>query len=96
MKKKLVKITIILVIVCLTIVSYPIVRLALNDQKVSKALLTDTYYVKITSKEGEYLCLPSTWKAWDGLRILKNRWEQVAFLRKTEIQDIYQITILKQ
>ena len=61
MKKSLVKISLIITIVSLMIVLYPIMRLTLSDQKVTKSLFTDTYYVKITSKEGEYTVFTEEW-----------------------------------
>ncbi len=54
MNKKILISSLIVGIIILMIISYPIMRLALTDCKVSKSLLTDTYYVKIKSDEGEY------------------------------------------
>lgn len=54
MNKKILRIFPIVGIFILMIVLYPIIRLSLTDCKVSKSLLTDTYYVKIKFNEGEY------------------------------------------
>lgn len=54
MKKRILKIAMLIGIIVLIVTSYPVVKLAFTDSKVSKSLISDTYYVKIESDEGEY------------------------------------------
>ena len=55
MKKRILKSAILIGVIVLMVASYPIIKLTLTDSKVSKSLISDTYYIKLESNEGEYV-----------------------------------------
>lgn len=55
MKKRILVFAIMIGIITLIVTSYPVAKLALTDSKVSKSLLSNTYYIKIEIYENEYI-----------------------------------------